>query len=90
MQTTFSRYEIKSPYFVLNDAPLKAEHTMEEARAAAYFNDVYHIFLTRLTKFIMEGQTSDADYKKLISYFKEVIDLRRKDEGKQPDPSLWA
>ena len=74
-------YTIATPYFKVNEGALQTK-SLEAMQAEKYFVDVYHLFLSRLTKFANESETSDLDYSKMISMFKQMVNTRRKLEGK--------
>jgi len=85
--TSEKNYTIKTPYFKVHEAGLQTK-SLEQMQEEKYFVDVYHLFLSRLTKFANEAETSDLEYNKLVAIFKQMISQRRKLEGKDEIANL--
>lgn len=96
MSTLSSRqYIIESPFFKICDTEInyikdytkdihsKSHSEKSNEQIESYFNDVYHIFLNRLTTFAQEGETKLADYKRLESLFAELISTKKIMESKE-------
>jgi hypothetical protein len=82
-KTQIRTYHLSIPHWYLNDQPAEI---IDADDLADHFNDLYQLFLYKLTNISFHGRLSEAEEKKLRSLFDELIQTRQRiEELNHPD-----
>ena len=77
MSDKTARYAIPSPYvLVLRDAPERSLREYE--RLEQQFNDLYHLFLAKVTRLPQEPAPAALQEEKLLHLFRELLALKKR------------
>lgn len=68
-------YRIVSPYFTLNDRPVK--HRSKDSALAQQFDEYYHLFLLKIARLPQEKALTGAEEARLIELFSKLNSIKR-------------
>jgi hypothetical protein len=75
------QYQIKSPYFLVEDRMSDERYAAKCAELREHYYDLYHVFLKELSRVAMQSETSTQEYRKLITIFNDFIRTKQMIDG---------